>query len=533
MKRFLLLVVAAAFCVIVLASYATVDASSLAAKTRTNTPKPPRTRAATRKATRKPTRAPTRTPKPTKTARATNTPGVTETPAPEPVAEPPEERIDAPEINPVSPGAMTSQILIFNPDTTGDATVQVDVYNSSGAVAFTTNLTVKPHGAKLINLPSELGASFQGGAMISSDKNVQAIVINANATNRARDSYEGSTAPATDIVLPFVRHLAANTQNSILAIQNTTDTAANATITLYNSDGSTANQQNENIAAHQSLYLNTDTLFPNGTFTGSARITADQNLAVALQTLYFKDTAALQGVSASSGDTTLYLTQVERKFNANNIPIYWSEIFARNNGSNPTDITLNLFSGTGAPLGSQTIAGVPAGGSAQFILKEDSFADALGSNYVGYAKITSSGEPVAVASLEVLNKGNRLYGTNAQPNEQLSPRYVCGDMWRSNSQKSSIYILNTDSAKTANVNVRFFNKNTGAKIMQYKVSIAPNAAANVGLSSSIFSALGSNYQGMALVVASGAAPPNLVVTVSNPYSNPNLIGTTGYSCTRF
>ncbi|HZQ10511.1 MAG TPA: DUF5719 family protein [Anaerolineae bacterium] len=531
MKRFLLLLVAATFCIVVLASYATVDASSLAAKTRTNTPKPTRTRAPTRKPTRQPTRTPTRTPKPKNTP-ATNTPTSTETPSPEPVAEPPEERIDAPEINPVSPGAMTSQVLIFNPDTTGDATVQLDVYDSSGSVAYTTSQTVKPHGAKLISLPSSLGANFQGGAMVSSDKNVQAIVINANATNRARDAYEGSNAPATDIILPFVRHLAANTQNSIIAIQNTTDTAANASITLYNSDGSTANQQNANIAAHKSLYLNTNTLFPNNTFTGSARITADQNLAVALQTLYFKDTAALQGINANNSDTTLYLTQVEHKISINNVPINWSEIFARNNGSNPTDITLNLYTSGGALKSSQTISSVPSGGSAQFILKDNSFAN-LGSNYIGYAKITSSGESLSVAALEALNKGNRLYATNAQPNTQLAPRYVCGDTSRSKSQNSTLSILNTDGAKTANTIIRLFNKNSGAKIMQYKIKIAPNTLANVNLSSSSFAALGSNYQGMAIVLASGAAPPNLVVTVSNPYSNPNLIGTTGYTCTRF
>lgn len=441
-----------------------------------------------------------------------------------------EEAAEAVDIVPTAPGPMTSSILIFNPDTSGLATVQVDIYDDEGAVAYSTTVTVSANGAKLVVLPPSLGTSFQGGAQILSDKNVEALVIGANSSKTARDAYEGTTAPALEVTLPLVRHLAANTQRTIVAVQNTTGTEATVTVTFYNLDGSTADTQNLQIAGNKTAYLNTDTLFPSSTFVGSARVNSNKNVAVAAQTLYFKDTAAFNGTTASESDTTLFINQAMRKFKAVGSAVNWSEIFVRNNGGSATDVTLDFYSTGGTPVHSTTTTGVPQNGTAQFLLNEAAF-DPLGTNFNGWVKIHSSGEPLAATALQAMSSGKRLYSINATAASAAGTRYVCGDTARSGTNNTRLSILNTDSVATTKAIVRLFDKETGAQLAQAKVKVLPNTSATVLLSDSMFSAAGTNYQGMALVTAKGGVAPNLIVSVTDPYANPKGTGTTGYSCT--
>lgn len=428
-----------------------------------------------------------------------------------------------------SAGAMTSKILVFNPDSAGDATVQIDVYNLGGTVAHSTTVNVSKNGAKLVTLPGGLGSNFQGGAVVLSDKNVQALVIGANKKNNARDAYEGATSPGTDVVLPFVRHLAQNTQNTLLAIQNTTANPAAVTVTLYDASGAAVNTQNANLVAYQPLYLNTNTLFPTSTFVGSARVTSNQNIAVAAQSQYLQDPAAFNGQSTAAQDTTLFISAVVRKVSGAGVGQNWSELYVRNNGGSATNITVEFYSTTGAPVGSQTANDIAPNGSAQFVLKDAAF-DSLGRNFNGWAKVTSSGEPIAAAALSNYSKGKRMYGMDATPNSDAAARAVCGDVFRTPNQTSRMTILNTGSTK-AKTRIFLYDANTGARISKAKLNVPPNAATTVLLSDPGFVKAGTNYEGMALVKIAGAAPPNVVVTVNTPYGSPKLTGTVGYQCT--
>jgi hypothetical protein len=482
-------------------------------------------------------KTPTPTPKATRVRKpkATATPKRAATPKPTATAEPSPtiDNADAEnaEVVPAPPGAMTSQIVVFNPDTSGSATVQIDVYDNAGNVAYSTTNTVNANGAKLITLPGSLGANFQGGAVISSDKNVQAIAIAANGNNTARDAYEGTSAPATNIILPFARHLAADSQNSILAIQNTTASSANVTITFYNADGSIANQQNATLAARQPFYLNTNDVFPSSTFVGSVVINSPQNknIAAALQSHYYKDTTSIRGLGASEQDSLAYLSWVERNLNAKGVPQNWSEIFVRNNGGSPTDITVEFFSAAGTSLGTQTASGVAANGSAQFLLNDPAFAF-LGNSFVGWAKISSSGQPLVATALDVLGKGKRLTGLDGLANAQLTTRFICGDTLRSSLQNTQLTILNTE-ARNAKVIVRLYDPNSGAKLVQTRLKLIPNESRTIKLSDALFAAAGTNFEGMTFVQAKGVNPAKILVSVANPYGSPKQIGTTGYVCT--
>lgn len=493
----------------------------------TETPRP--TRDPNRQATRRATRGlpPLATITPEATIAPTDVPPVPPTNQPvEPAA-----AQEAVALKPNAPGPMSSSILIFNPDTSGSATVQVDIYNAAGAVAYSTTVNVSPNGAKLVTLPASLGTSFQGGAQISSDKNVEALVIGANANKTARDTYAGTTAPALQVILPLVRHLTPNTQHTMVAVQNTTDTQAAVTVTFYNLDGSTANTQNLPIQGHRTAYLNTDDLFSNGTFVGSARVSSDQNVAVAAQTLYLKDTAAFEGTTASESDSILFLNQAVRKIRAVAGAVNWSEIFVRNNGASATDVTLDFYSTGGALVHSASATGVPQNGTAQFVLKDAAF-DPLGTNFNGWVKLRSSGQPVTATLLQAMSKGKRLFSINATAINAAGIRYVCGDTARTTTNNTRLAILNTDGAATTKAVVRLYNRETGAKVAQTKVTIPPNTSTTVLFSDPAFAGAGTNYEGMALVFAKGGGLPKLVVSVQDPYANPKARGTTGYTCTK-
>lgn len=471
---------------------------------------------------------------PAATARATRVRQPKSTVTPEPAAtSQPQESDDAADVEadaelaPVAPGAMTSQILIFNPDPSGSATAQLDIYDSAGVVAYTTTEFISSNGAKLITLPNTLGSNFQGSAVISSDKNIQAIALAANKNKNSRDAYESASAPAPKLVIPFARHLMDNTQNSILAIYNATGANADVTITFYNADGSQAHQQTTSLVAHQPFYLNTNAIFPSATFTGSVTLDATQNIVAALQTRYVRDTAAVRALAMDELDTLVYLNQVERKSNAKGVAQNWSEIFARNNGANAADITIEFFSTAGASLGIHTASGVPANGSAQFLLNDAAF-NFLGVGFIGWAKITAS-EPLGVSALSVSAKAKRLTGADGLPNAQLNSRYVCGDTARSATENSQLTLLNTE-ARNAKVIVRLFDPNTGAKLAQTRVKLAPHATTTVKFSDSLFAAVGTNFHGIAIVQTRGATPPKISASVSNPYGSNKLTGTTGYLC---
>ncbi len=468
---------------------------------------------------------------PTATARPTRVrqPKATATPEPIATAEPDEANAeaDSAELAPIAPGAMTSQIVVFNPDTTGSATVQIEIYDSAGAAVFTTIETISPNGAKIIALPNTLGANFQGNAVISSDKNVQALALAANGANSARDAYEGVSAPALQLTFPLARHLADDTQNSILAIQNTAAANANVTLTFYNADGTIAHQQNETLAARGSFYLNTNALFSGSPFTGTVTLASTQKIVAALQTRYFKDTAAVRALAANEQDTLVYLNSVERKVNGKGAGQNWSEIFARNNGANAADITIEFFKMDGSPAGAQTAADVPANGLAQFLLNDAAFA-ALGNAFVGWAKVTST-EPLGVSTFGVMNKGKRLSGVDGLANSQVNTRYVCGNTARSATENTQLALLNTE-ARNAKILVRLFDPNTGAKLMQTTVKLAPYAAATLNFSDSLFAAAGSNFRGMTFVKAKGKTPPKIIASVGNPYGGAKVAGATGYMC---
>jgi uncharacterized protein YcfL len=427
---------------------------------------------------------------------------------------------------------MTSSVFLFNPDTSGSASVTLRILDQTGAEVFNKFYTVPKDAAILVTLPNSLGSGFKGAALVSSDKNVFAIVTDANSSQSARDLYEGSVNPSSTLTLPLFRHLAADTGNSIIAVQNTSNSPANITLHWYNASGAEINSQTaSSVPALASTYFDTNSLFPSSTFIGSAKITADQNVAATLQTHFIKDTASFRGLAATDDGTTLYLNLVERKVSNNGTAKSWNETYVRNNGNADTDITVQYFSSAGTPVSTKTTSGVHANGMAQFWTNDPSYSD-LGNSFKGWAKITSSTQPVSAYSLEAQGKGNRLFGINAVSQTLGGVSFACGDVLRTANQNSKINILNLGGSD-ANVRIRVYRPSDGAVLVNTTIPVAANSVGTATLSDAAFAAAGSNYEGLAIVTSTGASPPQLVVSVNTPYlTSGKANGVTSYTCNK-
>ena len=69
------------------------------------------------------------------------------------------------------------------------------------------------------------------------------------------------------------------------------------------------------VAPRASAYFDTGSIFPSGTFTGTAEISASGGVALAgsEQTRYLKDTASFRALTSADDGNPLYVGFVERR----------------------------------------------------------------------------------------------------------------------------------------------------------------------------------------------------------------------------
>jgi hypothetical protein len=472
------------------------------------------------------------TPVPLRAATATPVPTVAGGSQTDSADNAPDVGVDAAAAGPVAPGAMTSRIFLFNLDAS-TATVGINFLNLDG----TTKATIAPfsipsNGAVAKPLPSAIKSPFSGSAVVSSDKNVQAFVTDSNSNNTARDKYQGMLSPNANLVFPFVRHLARNTQNSIIAIQNTSNAPADITLHLFDQGGNEVAAPTANgLAPLASHYFNTNAIFPSGTFTGTAQVSATGGAALAgsEQTRFMKDTASFRALTSADEATTLYVGFVERRRNSAGTPTSWSEIYVRNDGSNATDITAQFYSQTGAPALAVTRTAVPPNGIAQFLTNGGEFKSFTqpGAYFKGWTRITSSGQPLALYSLDAQNSGARLFGMEGMTSP--GSKFACGDALRLDSpsqpQFSTINIVNPN-ASAVNATVRLYSAGNGAAAGTKTVKVGSKNLVSVVLSDAAFANAGTSFEGLAVVSSPG---PQIFASVYSPYGSG---GVTFYNCLR-
>jgi len=190
-------------------------------------------------------------------------------------------------------------IQVANLDTQ-PATVTIEFYNTAGALVhtFTDPTPIPAGGARTYYVPAILpdsaATSFRGSAVVSSERNIAAIV-NENAGSGPgydqppgilRGSYTGIRAAETATTLYSlpVAVKAFYGFNSQLVVQNAGATA-NINFEFFNQAGaSIATYVASNVAANASAIVELDTLTPTtgsipSGFNGSVKVTSSSNLA--------------------------------------------------------------------------------------------------------------------------------------------------------------------------------------------------------------------------------------------------------------
>jgi hypothetical protein len=334
--------------------------------------------------------------------------------------------------------------------------------------------------------------------------------------------------------LPFVRHLAPTKQNSLIAVQNTSSGPANITLNLYDPGGNLVAAPTTNgVAPLATAYFDTGTLFPAGTFLGSAEISAGGTIALAgsEQTRYLKDTASFQALTPADEGSTLYVGFVERQRNTAGVPLRWTELYARNDGSSPTDIRLQFYSAAGVLMSaaSKTRTQVPPKGLAQFLTNaaEFSLLTKTTTYFKGWAVLTSgnSPQPLSLYALSARSSGTQLFGTSGFA--ATGTQFACGDLLRYSSpaQNSTLNLVNTGGT-AATVTVQLYKPTTGGGAGKKTLAVGAHRLVSLVLTDSAFAGAGTTFEGLGVVTSSG---PPLLVSVFSPYGSGGL---TSYNCLR-
>lgn len=467
--------------------------------------------------TPRPTRDRTANPRATKTPQATPEPNAIVESTPDP---------NTPDDNDAS-ALLSSQLVIVNPGSNGAARVTVNFFDLQGAIAYSDTLRIRANGAALLKAPPELGSDFLGSARSVSNQRVQALVVDSNGAGTASDAYEASNITANTLTLPFVLHNTTVPAHSLIAVQNTSALGADATFTAYDTDGNEILAHPFTLAPHASVYLDTRDLIGANAFLGSARITADRRLAAVELTAFAQDTASIRALAASEANARLVIPLLERKRNAKRGPVAWSQVYVRNEGDAPTDITLRVFTAQGARQLNVTRANVPAGGMAVFDLRADEF-QWLGRKFVGWARLGSTNKtPLTAYAFLARAQGKQRMATGAFAPARVKGRSVCGDVRVTAKQTSVLSLLNTDPKRPARVQLRFYNSADGALIAEWVREIAPKTQIRIAPTDG----LPQNFRGIALLNADPEFSRKVVASVvTQTHSGKRTTTARGYVC---
>ena len=301
-------------------------------------------------------------------------------------------------------------IQVANLDTQ-PATVTIEFYDTSGALIHTyVDPTPIPAGGATTYyvptiLPDSAATTFRGSAVVSSERNIAAIV-NENAGSGAgydqppgilRGSYTGIRAAetATTLYMP-VAVKAFYGFNSQLVVQNA-GAAADINFEFFDATGaSVATYIASSVAANASAIVELDTLIPTtgsipSGFGGSAKVTSASNLAGMANNMTSSEPAVLQtynAFAASDGGTTLYAPALFNDFYG-----YVSSIQVQNVGSVATNITVTYSDGE-----VETENGVGPNQAALFYQPTEGHA----SGWTGSATVTSSAADVVAVVAQLL-----------------------------------------------------------------------------------------------------------------------------------
>jgi hypothetical protein len=376
---------------------------------------------------------------------------------------------------PVSPDAIaprTSHTLVQNMENM-TANLHIQYYRDNGTIGKEFDDVLPPNGARTYHANSypELGASFLGSMVVSSDRQIVAVVVNAGGTSH--DIYEGSSAGAVEQFLPSVHWRSA--QYTLTGIQNT-DPSVTATVafTYYAQDGSPLNSFTMPVAPNSAIHRDGRTdMAGNTSGVGSFKATSltGQNIALAAIETLGDETTSYRGFAPNQGATTVYLPSIHR-----NPAGQFSHILVQNmtNQSNHVQITYYKQDGT---MANQFDLTIPASGAYTFHTTPGSTPDPIALGNAGSATVVSLDNRNLVAVVvETTGSAPFGYSYDGQTAGDAASTLLFPSAHRnSGGQWSHTLIQNLSGSASATLQVTYYNQN-GTVADTFPKTIAPNGS---------------------------------------------------------
>jgi uncharacterized repeat protein (TIGR01451 family) len=407
-------------------------------------------------------------------------------------------------------GDSLSSIQVVN---VGDEETDITIYyyDPTGALVDEIDDTIAAGGSK-VYFPIHPDPEFVGAAIVEYTGEVAALANFAYIGGAALEasSYQGFPMGGPELLLPLTMK-DNNSNDSVLAIQNTTGNDVDITISFTPEPGmgydDTIADINDTLPAWSSHFYDLRTLpefAGTGQWVGSVLVTVDGEGAVCgmnqqIDSLRGTATAAtgfLQG--ADSLDLPLIMD------NNNHM---WTSVNCQNLGPGDNDITVTFFPEAGYPAKApQTKTAVPEDGTAVFL------QDPFGARWVGAAKVTADNPVVCVVNQLNLNlhyaSAYSGFDVNALSDRVIAPSVQFQDQGDGMHLWTGINIQNLgDTAAT--VTIDFVPETGHADIADITLDIDPGAV-GVHLFFDPYGD-GNNAVGGALITSDGGQPLAVVI----------------------
>ena len=292
--------------------------------------------------------------------------------------------------------------IIFKNYGGGNWTTRLAVQNAGSAI---THVTVTYHGAggtwtEEADIPlgarhtfdqafSPIPDGFVGSAVVTSDGQPLAVVVNEISPSGMALSYTGFSAGATNITAPLL-FKNYNDWNTGLQVQNMGTATANVEVTYYWAGGTCTENATIEPGASHTFYQPANTCLPDG-FVGSAVVTSDQPVVAIVNEVNYARGTGMSYNTLSGGTTTVNAPLLFKNFNNWNTGLQ-----VQNVGTAATHATVTYY-GAGGTWTEE--ADIEPGASHTFYQPAN---PSLPDGFVGSAVVESDGQPIVA----VINETN-------------------------------------------------------------------------------------------------------------------------------
>ena len=413
-------------------------------------------------------------------------------------------------------GGFTSFLALQNTTTTTN-NVTIDFYNTAGSSLSSVSTTLGPNAEVIPNNP--FANNTTGTGIVHSSGPLNVIV--AEGTPAGGSAYAVGTGAGSQLVDPLAINNSGNFRTQ-LTIYNSDVTAATATVTFFNADGSpapAASTKTINIAGHTVAILDqtaSDSSLPAG-FYGWAQISGSAGSQLVGQIL--EQNSASHFVAIANAETTPQSTLYAPAIFKGAFGAFVTGANIVNTSANTLTVYITYYDTNGVAvttqpftLGPRAIAGIFQGGSGG---GSGLPTTGLPVGFTGSALVQASGGGIVMAVNEA---GGLTQGGTAQSGTYLALASGGSNFGLPSMARGGIgyytgaTILNT-SEQTVNGSVHYFGTNGQAVGTVLNFTVAPHASQLV-FQGDPASGLPDGFFGTAIISQTSGPTNSLMVTTN-------------------